>query len=115
MKRIVGIAFFIALSANVASGAGSVGGFAGMYVSVSGKLTERIVILREGSTSDSTHIAYPIPPDDFARLRNVADSWQFISAKGENGTRTYRVNSGDQYNEVELVDPRAVMRNGRSQ
>lgn len=115
MKRIVGIAFCIALSASAASGAGSVGGFSGMYVFVPGKLAERISILREGSTSDSDYIAYPMSPDDFARLRNAADSQKVIPAKGENGTRYYRVYSGDLYNEVELVDPRSVMRNGRPQ
>ena len=115
MKRIVGIAFFLALSANVATGVGSVGGFNGMYMFVPGKLAERISILREGSTSDSDYIAYPMTPDDFARLRNAAESQRIISAKGENETRYYRVYSGDQYNEVELVDPRAAMRNGRAQ
>jgi hypothetical protein len=115
MKRIVGIAFCLALGAGVASGAGSVGGFTGMYVFVPGQLAERISILREGSTSDADYLAYPISADDFARLRNAADSMQIISAKGENGTRYYRVYSGDQYDEVKLVDPRAPSRNGRSQ
>jgi hypothetical protein len=86
-----------------------------MYVFVPGKLAERISLLREGSTPDSDYAAYPISSDDFARLRNAADSLQVISAKGDNGTRYYRVYSGDQYNEVNLVDPRAVMRNGRPQ
>lgn len=115
MKRIVGIAFGIAFSATVANGGGTVGGFDGMYVFVPGKLAERIAILREGSSSDSNFIAYPMSPDDFARLRNAADSQRMISAKGvnEKEPRYYRVYSGDQYNEVELVDPRAVMRNGR--
>jgi len=115
MKRLVGIALGIAFSATTANGGGSVGGFSGMYVFVPGKLTERIAILREGSTSDSDYIAYPLSPDDFVRLRNAADSQQIIPAKGENGIRYYRVYSGDQYNEVELVDPRTVMRYGRPQ
>jgi hypothetical protein len=124
MKIIVGIALGIGLMATSANAGNSLGGFGGngMYYDaanytlyIPGKLAERFAIMREGTGLYSDYDVYPMSADDFARLRNAADSRLTISAKGESGTRSYRVYPGDQYNEVELIDRRAAIRDGQTQ
>lgn len=123
MKRLVGIALMFVLGAGVAQG-GGIGGLGGggagltiVYDAVThsiwipGHLDERFEITRRGASRDSELATYFMEPSDFSRLQQALDSRQVISAWGEHGgTRSYRAVSGDQPQQVELIDRRAAIR-----
>lgn len=122
MKRLVGIALGMALGATIVQAGGSIGGV-GLYYDAMGyilripdRLPERFAILRQNGGADSDLIAYSLRGEDFARLQNLADSRLSVSGKNSNNeTSSYWVNSGDEINELKLVDRRAAMRSGRPQ
>jgi hypothetical protein len=122
MKRLVGIALGMALGATIVQAGGSIGGV-GLYYDAVGytlripdKLAERFAVLRQNGGADSNLTTYSIKADDFVRLQNLADSRLTVSGKDSNDeTRSYWVYSGDEINELMLIDRRAKMRNGRPQ
>jgi hypothetical protein len=122
MKRLFGIAFLFVLGAQVAQG-GGIGGLGGggagltirfdpltLRVWVPGRLDERFEVMPRGYHSDSELTTYSMEPEDFARLQDVLDSRQVIQVRGEGGTRSYRAVSGEQLQQVELIDRRAAIR-----
>ncbi|WP_141734362.1 hypothetical protein [Oligoflexus tunisiensis] len=118
MKSYFGIALFFVLGAQVAHG-GGIGGLGGgtgltihfnpttQSIRVPGHLDARFEIARRGAGSESD---YYMEPGDFARLLEVSDSRQVIIVWSEGGTRSYRAVSGDQPQQVELIDRRAAIR-----
>jgi len=124
MKRRIGIALGFVLATGVAQ-AGGIGGLGGgiglviVYDSVNhticvpGQLDEHFEINRRGASPDSGLPAYIMENKDFKILLNAQDTRQVITAKDEVGaTRSYRVISGDQPQQVELIDRRTAIRNG---
>jgi len=124
MKRLIGIALLFVLGAGGAQ-AGGIGGIgnggAGLTVVyessthslyIPGRLDERFEVLRRGVNSDSGLTVYYIEPGDFYRLQNALDSRQVINGYNDKGgMRSYRAVSGDQPQQVELIDRRAAIRN----
>jgi hypothetical protein len=123
MKRFFGIALMFVLGAQAAQG-GGIGGLGGggagmirfdpmtLSIWVPGRLDERFEITRRGYSPDSELMTYFMEPGDFARLQDALDSRQVIQAHGEDGKRSYRAISGEQMQQVELIDRRAAMRSG---
>lgn len=122
MKRLVGIALGMALGATIVQAGGSIGGV-GLYYDTVGytlripdRLAERFAVLRQNGGAESAIMAYSIKGDDFARLQNLTDSRVAVSGKDSNNeTGSYWVYSGDEINELMLIDRRAKMRSGRPQ
>jgi hypothetical protein len=124
MKRFTGMILVVAAIAGSAHG-GTIGGVTGTKAStlfflpngygiyVPDRLDEYIVITKRGTQTGSDYKTYSLDSRDFDRLQDVADSYSYVNAKGENNTtRSYRVRSGDESNKVELIDRRVEMRNG---
>jgi len=123
MKRRLGIALGFVLGTGVAH-AGGIGGLGGIglvaiydqkthTVCVPGQLDEHMEITRRGSSSSADLTAFYMNNNDFKFLQDVQDTRKTMSVKDENGaTRSYRVISGDQTQQVELVDRRAAVRSG---
>lgn len=120
MKRNVGIAFGIAFSATLAF-AGSIGGLAtgnGMYYDAStrtlvipGKVAEQLFIMRAGSPYYQGYTSYELSADEFTRLQRAADTNLTVSGTNKDRqVRYYKVESGDQIDEVKLIDLRIKMR-----
>jgi len=122
MKRLIGIALGFVLGTGLAQ-AGGIGGLGGGGIGlvivydqfthsiwVPGQLDEHFEINRRSASSDS---GYYMDSKDFRLLQAAQDTRQVISAKDEGGgTRSYRVISGDQPQQVELIDRRAAARSG---
>lgn len=124
MKRFMGMILSVVAVAGSAHG-GSIGGTTtgnasslfyypnGYAIFVPDRLDEYIVITKRGTRVDSDYKTYSLDSRDFDRLQDVADSYSYVNAKGENNTtRSYRVRSGNESNKVELIDRRVEMRNG---
>jgi hypothetical protein len=118
MKRLLGIAIVFVLKAGLAEGGGGIGGF-GMVtydgtshrIWISGHLDERFEIVRRGVNPNGDAMTYFMEPADFSRLQQAVDSRKVIQAQDDNGgTRSYRCVSGDQPQQVELIDRRAAIR-----
>jgi hypothetical protein len=121
MKRFLSIAFIFVLGSQVAQG-GGVGGFGGsraplIYYDpithsliIHGRPDIHFEITRKGSVSDSNLKTYSLDAAEFARLLEISDSREVISVQGEGGTSSYRVVSGEQLQQVELIDRRAAIR-----
>lgn len=117
MKLIVGIAFGIGLSTTVALASGTLGGFGLYYDSstrtliIPGKVAEQLFIMRAGSPYHQGYTSYELSADEFARLQRAADTNITISGTNKDRqVRSYKVESGDQIDEVKLIDLRIKMR-----
>jgi hypothetical protein len=123
MKIFLGIAFIFALAAQVAHGGGigGIGGGGGSTVAIyyypatkilkiAGRPDMHFEIARKGTSRDSSLRTYYLEPAEFARLLEISDSREVISVQGEGGTSSYRVVSGEQLQQVELIDRRAAIR-----
>ncbi len=112
------------LAAGVAQGGGlgGLGGGLGMTaydyvhqrVLVPGSLNhkdKRFEIIRRGVTADAGANSYVMEPGDFSRLQQVADSGKVINVLDDyDQTLSCRAVSGDQPQQVKLIDRRAAIR-----
>jgi len=122
MKRIVGIALGFALSGSIALAGGSLGGLGGgMYydsqthtIYVPGSLAPWIVIKRQSGRSSTS--VNSLDANNFDSLQDIADSRRTISAQGDsNSGGSYLVRSGNATDELQLIDRRNEIRNGKAQ
>lgn len=113
------------LAAGVAQG-GGLGGLGGGLgktatydsvhekVLVRGSLNDtdrRFEIIRRGMTADAGANSYVMEAGDFARLQKVADSGKVINVIDEHKqTLSCRAESGDQPQQVKLIERRPAMR-----
>jgi len=124
MKHFSEIALFFFLCADIAGATGIGGGSSGgagrsviVYDSQSnmlcipGRLEEHVEISSLVVEFEANKASYTMSASDFALLHKAQDTLQVIDATTDSGAiKSYRIISGDEIDQLELIDRRAAIR-----
>lgn len=123
MNRIVEFTLLLVFISSIAQASGGIGGSGGSGRAVividpvsrtiyfPGQLDDCFEILPHDATVAPGTRTYYLDANDFVMLQNAQDTLATFEAQGADGsTKSYRVKSGDQLNQVEMIDRRAAIR-----